>query len=251
MSETAKRRTPRFWTPLVETSLNAKLLPTVLSVIAGSVDAIGFLGLGGLFTAHVTGNLVILAAHLVSAGEARVAPMLSVPVFVAALGLTRLLAGALERIGFASLRPFLLLQLLLLVGFLVLCISAGPRIDADAPIAILAGMLGVSAMAVQNTLVQISLKGAPSTAVMTTNLTRFMMDVGDVMLERKPADVVAKARDRAMRTWPAIVGFAIGCGLGATCEAAIGLRALALPAGLALLAVAMGMTANIEGGRGS
>jgi uncharacterized membrane protein YoaK (UPF0700 family) len=247
MSEIVERRTPRFRTPLVESSLNAKLLPAVLSVIAGSVDAIGFLGLGGLFTAHVTGNLVILAAHLVSGSGALVASMLSVPVFVAALGLTRLLAGALERIGFASLRPLLLLQLLLLVGFLILGVSAGPRIDADAPIAVLAGMLGVSAMAVQNALVQISLKGAPSTAVMTTNITRFMMDVGDAMLGRRPADV-DKARDRAMRTWPAIVGFAIGCGLGATCEAAIGLMSLGLPAGLALLAVAM--STNLERGQG-
>jgi uncharacterized membrane protein YoaK (UPF0700 family) len=243
MSEIAECRTPKAPTPPMESSLSAKLIPTVLSIIAGSVDAIGFLGLGGLFTAHVTGNLVILAAHLVSAGEAPVAPMLSVPVFVAALGLTRLLAGALERIGFASLRPLLLLQLLLLVGFLGLCISAGPRIDADAPIAVLAGMLGVSAMAVQNALVQISLKGAPSTAVMTTNITRFMMDVGDVMFGRSTADA-ARARDRAMRTWPAIVGFAIGCGAGATCEAAIGLRSLALPTGLALLAVAM--SANLR-----
>jgi uncharacterized membrane protein YoaK (UPF0700 family) len=174
--------------------------------------------------------------------------MLSVPVFVTALGLTRLLAGALENIGFASLRPLLLLQLLLLAGFLVLCASDGPRIDPDATKAILAGMLGVSAMAVQNALVQISLKGAPSTAVMTTNITRFMMDVVDVMLGRRPADV-AKARDRAMRTWPTIVGFAIGCGLGAACEAAIGLMSLALPTGLALLAVAMGLAANLEGGR--
>jgi uncharacterized membrane protein YoaK (UPF0700 family) len=85
---------------------------------------------------------------------------------------------------------------------------------------------------------------------MTTNITRFMMDVGNVILGHRPADVV-KARDRAMRTWPAIVGFAIGCGLGAISEAAIGLRSLALPAGLALLAVAMGMTADIEGGQGS
>jgi uncharacterized membrane protein YoaK (UPF0700 family) len=250
MSEIAECRTPRVPIPSIESSLSARLLPTVLSVIAGSVDAIGFLGLGGLFTAHVTGNLVILAAHLVSGSSAPVAAMLSVPVFAAVLGLTRLLAGALESIGFASLRPLLLLQFLLLAGFFVLCASAGPRVDPDATKAILAGMLGVSAMAVQNALVQISLKGAPSTAVMTTNLTRFMMDVGDVMLLRKPADV-AKARDRAMRTWPAIVGFAIGCGLGATCEAAIGLRSLALPTGLALLAVAMGMTANLEEGRGS
>jgi uncharacterized membrane protein YoaK (UPF0700 family) len=240
----------RVLTSSVDSSLTMKLLPAVLSLTAGSVDVIGFLGLGGLFTAHVTGNLVILAAHLVSGSGAPVAVMLSVPVFVAALGLTRLLAGALESIGFPSLRPLLLLQFLLLAGFFVLCASAGPRIDPNATEAILAGMLGVSAMAVQNALVQISLKGAPSTAVMTTNLTRFMMDVGEVMLGRKPADV-AKARDRAMRTWPAIVGFAIGCGLGATCEAAVGLRSLALPAGLALLAVAMGMTANLEGGRGS
>src|SRR5258705_13550284 len=90
------------------------MLPAVLSIIAGSVDAISFLGLGGLFTAHVTGNLVILAAHLVSSGEAPVAPMLSVPVFIVALGLTRLVAGALQGIRFASLQPLLLLHFLLL-----------------------------------------------------------------------------------------------------------------------------------------
>ncbi len=41
---------------------------------------------------------------------------------------------------------------------------------------VLAGMLGVSAMAVQNALVQLSLKGAPATAMMTTNITRFVLD---------------------------------------------------------------------------
>src|SRR4051794_16995164 len=202
--------------------LNAKMLPAVLSVIAGSVDAISFLGLGGLFTAHVTGNLVVLVAHLATGSRAPVASILSVPVFVAALGLTRLLAGFLERIGYGSLRLLLLVQLLLLVAFLVLCASAGAGVDPHATRMILAGMLGVSAMAVQNALVQISLRGVPSTAVMTTNITRFTMDIGEVMFARKQSDV-AKARDRAMLTWPAIVGFAIGCGLGATCEAAIGL----------------------------
>jgi uncharacterized membrane protein YoaK (UPF0700 family) len=250
MSTATERLTPRVSTPSVESSFSTKLLPMVLSVIAGSVDAIGFLGLGGLFTAHVTGNLVILAAHLVSGGEAPVAPMLSVPVFMVVLGLTRLLVGALERIGLASLRPLLLLQFVLLAGFLVLCASAGPHIDPDATAAILAGMLGVSAMAVQNALVQISLTGAPSTAVMTTNITHFLMDVGEVMLGREPADV-AKARSRAMRTWPAIVGFAVGCGLGAACEAKFGLRSLAFPAGLALLALAMGLATKLGGGERS
>src|SRR5258705_12183797 len=153
--------------PSVDSSLGMKLLPTVLSLIAGSVDVISFLGLGGLFTAHITGNLVILAAHLVSGGRAPLAPILSVPVFVAVLGLTRLLASGLEAIGLASLQPLLGLQLLLLTCFLALCAAAGPAIDPSAPNGIIAGMLGVAAMAVQNALVQISLRGAPATAGMT------------------------------------------------------------------------------------
>jgi uncharacterized membrane protein YoaK (UPF0700 family) len=228
-------------TSSVDSSLTVKLLPAVLSLTAGSVDVISFLGLGGLFTAHITGNLVILASHIVNGGEAPVAPMLSVPVFMVVLGLTRLLVGGLESLGLASLRPLLLLQLLLLAGFF--CVAAGPHIDPKATIAIVAGMLGVSAMAVQNALVQVSLKGAPSTAVMTTNITRFAMDLGEALLGRDPSEV-SKARKRAAHTLPVIVSFAAGCGLGATCEAALGLWSLALPAGLALLAFVMGFSAE-------
>ncbi len=80
---------------------------------------------------------------------------------------------------------------------------------------------------VQNALAQVSLKGAPFTAVMTTNVTRFMMDLGEVLLGRDPDDV-ARACRRANHTWPAIVGFAIGCSLGAAGEAAFELWSLAV-----------------------
>jgi uncharacterized membrane protein YoaK (UPF0700 family) len=233
--------------PSVDSSLGLKMLPTVLSLVAGSVDSISFLGLGGLFTAHITGNLVILAAHIVNGGNAPLAPILSVPVFIAVLGLTRLLASGLEAIGLASLRPLLTLQLLLLACFLALCAAAGPGIDPNAPNAIVAGMLGVAAMAVQNALVQISLRGAPATAVMTTNITRFVMDVGTVLLGRDLKEI-ASARNRAAHAWPAIVGFAAGCGLGAVCEAAFGLQSLELPVGFALLALALGLPARPDGG---
>jgi uncharacterized membrane protein YoaK (UPF0700 family) len=136
------------------------------------------------------------------------------------------------------LRPLLLLQLVLLAGFLLLCAMAGPRLDPSAPNAIVAGMLGVLAMAVQNTLGQISLRGAPSTAVMTTNLTRFMMDVGEILFGRDEVGL-SSARARAIHTLPAIVGFTVGVALGTACETAFGLLALVLPTGLALLAVAL------------
>jgi Protein of unknown function (DUF1275) len=40
-------------------------LPPVLSVIAGMVDLTGFFMLGNIFTAHITGNLVIASALVV------------------------------------------------------------------------------------------------------------------------------------------------------------------------------------------
>jgi hypothetical protein len=72
--------------------------------------------------------------------------------------LTRLLASGLEWSGVSTLRPLLLLQLIFLLAFLVLGVTADPWSDTNAALAIIAGMSGVAAMAVQNALVQISLK---------------------------------------------------------------------------------------------
>jgi uncharacterized membrane protein YoaK (UPF0700 family) len=223
---------------LVDDLAGARLLPFVLSVIAGSVDVIGFLGLGGLFIAHITGNLVVLAARSVAGEEASVAHLLSVPVFVMALAAARLLAAGLIRLRTATLRPLLLLQFLLLSVFLAVCVVAGPAAGPDTTIMIFAAMLGVSAMAVQNALVQISLAGSPSTAVMTTNLTRFVADLGEVLFGAEASDR-ANAASRAWRTGAAIAGFVVGCGLGAWCQAHAGLWSLALPASLALGALAI------------
>jgi uncharacterized membrane protein YoaK (UPF0700 family) len=220
-----------------------KMLPGVLSMIAGSVDVISFLGLGGLFTAHITGNLILIAAHIVSGTGVNPAHLLSVPVFIAVLGVTRLLVAGLEAAGLASLRPLLLLQLLLLTGFLALSVAVGPSISANGVITIVAGMLGVSAMAVQNSMVVMSLKDSPSTAVMTTNITRFLMDVGEVLLGND-RDQVAEASRRARHTFPAIIGFAGGAGIGAACFVVAGLWSLMLPTTLALLALAISLAHN-------
>jgi hypothetical protein len=60
---------------------------------------------------------------------------------------------------------------------------------------------------------------------------------------------VASARRRCKHTWLAIIGFTAGAGFGAGCFAAAGLWSLALPAGLALLALAMGLVAKPDGGQ--
>ena len=226
----------------IDECLSAKLLPLVLSVIAGSVDIIGFLALGGLFSAHITGNIVVLAAKLVAGEAAPVSYLISVPIFIFVLAMTKLLAVGLGRLHLASLTPLLLLQLLLLAAALVPGVGAGEHIDPNSGPMIFVGMMCVSAMAVQNALVRLSIQGAPSTAVLTTNITLATMDLGELLLGRDRASSI-KAGDRVRHTWPAIAGFLLGCALGAACESMFGLQSLALPVGLAMLALIMGAAA--------
>ena len=54
------------------------LLSVVLSTTAGAVDVICFLALWGLLSAHITGNLVIVAVHFVTGAFSQVGPLLPV-----------------------------------------------------------------------------------------------------------------------------------------------------------------------------
>jgi len=219
--------------------LVSRALPFILSVIGGSTDIIGFLGLNGLFTAHVTGNIVIIAAHVIAGERTMLSAILAVPVFMLVVFSARLLAGRIER----ALAALLLVQLLALLGFLAVGTAAGPWTDADSVLGIIAGMFGVAAMAVQNALVQIALKDTPATAVMTTNVAHFMVDIAEILV-RRDAAARANAGRRAARTLPVLLGFVSGCGLGAALDAAAGLLSLALPAGLALVAFAIGLAGD-------
>src|SRR5215510_12733638 len=112
----------------LRTSFSNRALLPVLSMIAGSVDVTSFLGLG-LFSAHVTGNLVILIAHIVAGKGDDAFLILSVPMFMLVLGLTRLLVAGLESIRVAALRPLLLLQFALLGISFILCFPSVHHCD--------------------------------------------------------------------------------------------------------------------------
>jgi uncharacterized membrane protein YoaK (UPF0700 family) len=222
------------------------LLPAVLSVIAGSTDTIGYLGLHGLFTAQITGNLVILAAHITTGNPAITALLLAVPVFMLVLLATSVLTTVLQHRHLPTLPPLLALQLLLLICFGALCVTAGSPFDLRSPRGVLTGMSGVAAMAVQSALVQTALSGTPATLVMTTNVTNFVLALGQWLVPLR-AGAREEAHRKAMRILPVIVGFILGCALGAAAENAYGLRALGLPVALALLALLMGLRVSARG----
>jgi uncharacterized membrane protein YoaK (UPF0700 family) len=219
------------------------LLPSVLSITAGCVDVIGFLSLGGLFTAHITGNLAILAAHYVTGRFGELGPLLSVPVFVAVLGVVALTFGVPAN-PHACRRALLALHAFLLAVFLGVGVWLGPFHKADSGPAVFVGMLGVAAMATQNALVRLLSPGSPATAVVTTNITQLTIDLATLVRKRAETEELANSRKRARGTIPSVLGFIVGCAAGAFLYARLGFSALALPLVLAILAIPLGEVWN-------
>lgn len=214
------------------------LLPALLSTTAGAVDAIGFLALDGLFTAHITGNLVVLAAHYTTGGFGEIAPLLSVPMFMVVLGVVTL--TFVRKPIWIARRALLVLQAVLLACFLGFGVRFGPFPDPNKGMAVFVGMLGVAAMATQNGLVRLALPGAPSTAVMTTNVTQLTVDLATLVRGHDEWDELPRVRRRADLTAVSVVGFAIGLALGAGFEIRFGLWSLIFPVMLAALSIPLG-----------
>src|ERR1700680_5091857 len=96
----------------VEMSRLEARLPPLLSVIAGMVDLTGFFTLGNIFTAHVTGNLVVIAAKAVRGGPVNLAQVTAIPAFILALAAVWFVARASGRRGWRLARLLLVIQFL-------------------------------------------------------------------------------------------------------------------------------------------
>ena len=210
-------------------------LPALLSVIAGMVDVIGFLSFG-LFTAHVTGNLVVIAALLVRGGVPNQAQILAVPVFIFSVAAVWSIAEAGGWRGPALKRPLLALQSLLLCCVLFVSLELRPAVNQHGLTAAIPAMLAVSAMASQFALLRLAMPDAPSTAVMTGNLTNATLSLLDTLVHGRALTTDAGARLR--RAAVAIAGFFAGCVAGAVAVSALGHWSWLLPAGFAALAAA-------------
>src|SRR5258708_2806840 len=98
-----------------------------LSFVAGFVDTFGFIALFGLFTAHVTGNFVLIGAAIVSPGPGVVAKLLALPVFMAVVALICLIVRAHEALSRSALIPLFALQWVFLAALMAAGLSWAPR----------------------------------------------------------------------------------------------------------------------------
>ncbi|MFG6489260.1 YoaK family protein [Roseateles sp. BYS78W] len=183
----------------------------LLALAAAYVDTCGFIGLFGLFTAHVTGNFVLIGADVVNRHVDILTKSLALPVFIASVVLTNLAEVAMRRRAMAAATWLLGVE-----GLLIAAAALAPRWtglpgqpDDAASVAI--GFLLIVAIGVQNALMRTSLAGPVQTTVMTGNVTQLTIDL--LALATGRADAGARTRIAAM--WPVVAAFAVGSALGA------------------------------------
>ncbi|MEX3982528.1 DUF1275 family protein [Paraburkholderia sp. EG287A] len=224
-------------TPVASPPVDATLLsmeerlPPILSVIARMVDLTGFFMLGNIFTAHVTGNLVIASAVAVRGGPVHAVQLLAIPVFVVSLALVWLVARLSDRTGPSLVRLLLLVQFLLIATVFAICVAAAPSSHPHSVLGGLAALIAVSAMACQYALLRLALPGAISTAVMTGNLANTVLSILDVLSSGHP--LMSVDGGRLKRSLLLLLGFLLGCVVAAIAIPIMGDWTWSLPTALA------------------
>lgn len=223
-SPTSVAGTASNWTPPAS-------LGQILAFAAGFADTCGFVSLSGLFTAHVTGNLVLIGASLAGVQEGgMISKLVALPVFCLLVIVTRIAVARMQYLPRqTTLAVILAVEALFLLGFMSLGVIFGPFASADSLIAIATGMLGVAAMAIQNATARILLGTQVPSTVMTGNVTQLVLDLVDIFARRVSMDGRQAARSRVKKMAPVILSFVIGAAAGALGYGAIGFWCLAAP----------------------
>jgi uncharacterized membrane protein YoaK (UPF0700 family) len=210
----------------------------LLSFNGGFVDTAGFLGLNGLFVAHVTGNFVTLGAALALGTHGIVSKLLALPEFILVIALARLAESALAARQWPALRIMLSVKVVFLLTFFLLALMLGPFADGDTPAALLTGFTGIAAMAIQNAVQRAHFGSLPPTTLMTGSTTQATLDAVDLLKGLKGDENIA-TRQRLRRLLGAIGCFAAGCGAAALLYVWIGFWALAIPAAIGTAAAVL------------
>jgi uncharacterized membrane protein YoaK (UPF0700 family) len=156
-------------------TLLKRWLPPLLSVIAGMADLIGFFTLGNIFTAHLTGNLVLATAALVRHAPVELGQVLAIPAFVFAVMGVWLITRVSGRRSVGLVRLLLLIQFILLAAVMAVSVLTRASTEPEGLMACVAGLIAVAAMASQYALIRLAMPDVVSTAVMTGNLTNTVL----------------------------------------------------------------------------
>ncbi len=201
-------------------------LNIALGFLAGYVDAFGFIALFGLFTAHITGNFVLLGAEMATPGHTfPLLKILALPAFIIGVALAKMIVTRIQRKNGNALLALYAVEMVLLTIFMLVGLVAGPIEENMSGAAIFAGITGAMAMGVHGACGRLLLPELAPTVMMTGNVTQLVIDFIELLQGRGGK----KARNRcAKHFWP-MIAFGLGALIAAFACFRFGFQALLLP----------------------
>ncbi|WP_312992262.1 YoaK family protein [Chryseobacterium flavum] len=212
----------------MEVKHNIGFVTLLLTMIAGYCDTVTFVSADALFSAHVTGNFIVFAYQFVKGSDIHAwVKLLTFPVFILAV-----MAGG--RIAGKVINHYTLLfwegALLFLAGIIVAVLSYYGMFSEV--IMYTVAMITVFAMGLQNAFGKLYAKETHGpTTMMTGNVTQASLDFGTLLSSGFHHPEAWASLKKQLVT---ILGFLVGCFLGAYAGKQFGLVTLILP-GLAMI----------------
>ncbi len=196
-------------------------IPVMLTTVGGAIDTIGFIGLLGFFTNHVTGNLVMAGGGLVQGGNGLWVKLGALPVFLLTVIITKRLIN-ITSANKPILSNLLFAEVVFLLAFLASAIYFGPFEQAGTLEVALTGFLGLTAFAIRNTAGKTIMGKMKPTLLMTGNTTQLGIDLSDYVFDRNNCNM-----DSLRHSFTLVFSFTAGAFIGAVLFIYIGLWAIA------------------------
>lgn len=215
----------------------------LLALVAGWIDAASFVGLHHIMAAHITGNLVILAADIATGfHETDLLKIFILPIFFVAVMAITLVHDryvAVHDDSARHIRDMLAIEAALIAATGVIGVLASLKGWAlDFWLALVIATPVTLGMALQNALHRLYPIVGPATTVMTGNITQFFMDRTRGMTGRASRSLINDMPKDSSLLPVLILAFGLGCLLGAATTTQVGNGAFLIPAALILVAAA-------------
>ncbi|WP_289661152.1 YoaK family protein [Flavobacterium panacagri] len=207
----------------MEIQKNIWYVTLLLTMIAGYCDTVTFVAADSIFSAHVTGNFIVFAYQIIKGSDIHAwVKLLTFPVFILAV----IIGG---RIALKSTNRY---TILCWEGIILVLSGAASYIfgylenTAEWTVYTIA-MTTVFAMGLQNAFGKLYAKETHGpTTMMTGNVTQASLDLGNLLKNGlKDVDVLLSFKKQLVT----IIGFLVGCFLGAIAGKFFGLGTLIVP----------------------
>lgn len=195
--------------------------PVLLTTVGGAIDTIGFIGLLGFFTNHVTGNLVMAGAGLVKGGDGLWVKLGALPVFLITVMITKRIIN-ITSTNKPILSNLLFAEAIFLMAFLASAVYFGPFEQAGTLEVAFTGFLGLIAFTIRNTAGKTTMGKMKPTLLMTGNTTQLGIDLSDYVFDRNNCNM-----DSLKNSFALVSSFTIGALVGAILFIYVGLWAIA------------------------